>query len=236
MFKTKTLNIRSYKIIIIILFTQLSFSQIYEAGVIYGKSNFIGDVGNTVFINPQEDLFGAVFKWNRSPRHSYRISYIRTKLSPDDLKSDDPRRLERGYHFETPLSELSIGMEFNFFEFDLHDFDVLFSPYIYSGISYTNFDEQLLINGNLSNSKKKQSTYSIPMVVGLKHRLLESLILSFEIGARYTFTDKIDGNSISVDDLSYNFGNINNNDWYMFSNFSLTYTFGRNPCYCNIGK
>ena len=115
MFKTKTLNIRSYKIIIIILFTQLSFSQIYEAGVIYGKSNFIGDVGNTVFINPQEDLFGAVFKWNRSPRHSYRISYIRTKLSPDDLKSDDPRRLERGYHFETPLSELSIGMEFNFF-------------------------------------------------------------------------------------------------------------------------
>ena len=127
-------------------------------------------------------------------------------------------------------------MEFNFFEFDLHDFDVLFSPYIYSGISYTNFDEQLLINGNLSNSKKKQSTYSIPMVVGLKHRLFESLILSFEIGARYALTDKIDGNSISMDDLSYNFGNINNNDWYMFSNFSLTYTFGRNPCYCNIGK
>ena len=127
-------------------------------------------------------------------------------------------------------------MEFNFFEFDLHDFDVLFSPYIYSGISYTNFDEQLLINGNLSNSKKKQSTYSIPMVVGLKHRLFESLILSFEIGARYTVTDKIDGNSVSMDDLSYNFGNINNNDWYMFSNFSLTYTFGRNPCYCNIGK
>ena len=74
------------------------------------------------------------------------------------------------------------------------------------------------------------------MVVGLKHRLFESLILSFEIGARYALTDKIDGNSISIDDLSYNFGNINNNDWYMFSNFSLTYTFGRNPCYCNIGK
>ena len=30
----------------------------------------------------------------------------------------------------------------------------------------------------------------------------------------------------------FSFGNINNNDWYMFSGITLTYTFGTNPCYC----
>ena len=127
-------------------------------------------------------------------------------------------------------------MEFNFLDFDLHDFDILFSPYIFSGISYVTFEEQLLLNGALTNTGKYQSTFAIPMVVGLKHRFYDNLILSMEIGARYTFSDKIDGNIVISDDLNYNFGNINNKDWYMFSNFSLTYTFGRNPCYCNIGQ
>lgn len=224
------------KILFFILFTQISFSQIYELGFTYGKSNFIGDVGNTTFINPSENTFGAVFKWNRSARHSYRISYNKSTLSANDLDSSDPRRIERGYNFETPINELSLGMEFNFLDYDLHDYDVLFSPYIYSGIIYTTFQEQLLVNNVIINSKQNKSTFGIPMVVGMKYRILDKLIFSFEFGARYTFTDEIDGNNMSNDDLNYNFGNINNDDWYMFSTFTVTYTFGRNPCYCNIGK
>ena len=224
------------KILFLVLFTQVSFSQIYEVGFTFGKSNFIGDVGSTTFINPNENLFGGVFKWNRSPRHSYRISYVKSTLAADDLDSSDPRRIERGYNFETPINEISLGMEFNFFDFDLHDFDILFSPYIYSGLIYTSYNEHLLINNVLINSKKNKSTFGIPMIVGFKYRPYDKIIISFEVGARYTFTDNIDGNNISNNNINYNFGNINNDDWYMFSTFSLTYTFGRDPCYCNIGK
>ena len=102
------------KILVIFLFTQISFSQIYEVGASYGKSNFIGDVGNTTFINPKDDTFGAIIKWNRSPRHSYRITYLRSTLSADDLESKDPRRIERGYNFESPINELSLGMNLIF--------------------------------------------------------------------------------------------------------------------------
>jgi hypothetical protein len=28
------------------------------------------------------------------------------------------------------------------------------------------------------------------------------------------------------------FGNINNNDWYVFSGITLTYTLGLKPCHC----
>ena len=101
---------------------------------------------------------------------------------------------------------------------------------------YTTFQEQLLVNNVIINSKQNKSTFGIPMVIGMKYRILDKLIFSFEFGARYTFTDEIDGNNMSNDDLNYNFGNINNDDWYMFSTFTVTYTFGRNPCYCNIGK
>jgi hypothetical protein len=224
------------KIIAIFLFTQISFSQIYELGVSYGKSNFIGDVGDTRFINPIDDAFGGIFKWNRSARHSYRVSYIRSKLSANDLESNDPRRIERGYYFETPIDEFLVGMEFNFFDFDLHDYDIVFSPYIFSGISFTTFKDQLLINNVINSSENKSSTFGIPMILGLKYRFYDNYILSIELGARYTFSDKIDGNNVSDDYLNYNFGNINNNDWYMFTKINLTYTFGRNPCYCNIGK
>ena len=48
------------KILFFILFTHVSFSQIYEVGFTFGKSNFIGDVGSTTFINPNENLFGGV--------------------------------------------------------------------------------------------------------------------------------------------------------------------------------
>ena len=63
------------KILFFILFTHVSFSQIYEVGFTFGKSNFIGDVGSTTFINPNENLFGGVFKWNRSPTNA-KIPYI----------------------------------------------------------------------------------------------------------------------------------------------------------------
>ncbi|MDA9239205.1 DUF6089 family protein, partial [Flavobacteriaceae bacterium] len=30
------------------------------------------------------------------------------------------------------------------------------------------------------------------------------------------------------------FGNQNNNDWYVFTGITFSFTFGREPCYCNF--
>jgi len=235
MFKRDFLFVNRFLITIILIFyTHLTFSQIYEVGISYGKSNFIGDVGNTKFVNPDENVFGGILKWNRSPRHAYRFSFFRANLSASDLESNDPRRLERGYSFETPLNEFSIGMEFNFFDYDLHDYNILFTPYIFTGMTFSTFKRQILQNGSLIKENSTDSTFGIPMILGVKHRFYDNLLLSFEVGARFTFTDKIDGNFLNNENLSYNFGNINNNDWYMFTNINLTYTFGKKPCYCNI--
>jgi hypothetical protein len=86
-------------IIMSVLCYNLSYSQIYEVGVFFGGSNFIGDVGATNYISPNQPAIGGILKWNRSPRHTYRVSLIYAKLEGIDAKSDDPRRKQRGYSF-----------------------------------------------------------------------------------------------------------------------------------------
>ena len=71
------------------------------------------------------------------------------------------------------------------------------------------------------------------MNLGIKSNITRNLILAAEVGARYTLSDNIDGSNPKNTNLEYlRFGNINNNDWYVFSGVTLTYTFGNKPCYC----
>lgn len=218
-----------------ICFAQKMQSQIYEVGFFLGSSNFIGDVGSTKYIAPNSPTFGGVFKWNRSPRHSFRLSAIFSQLKGTDAQSSDPRRIERGYEFKNNILEVSAGMEFTFFDFNLHSETHKSTPYLYTGVTSAKH-ENFFFDGNgvLTSENTDSWAWGIPMVLGFKTTTANNLILAVEIGARYTFSDELDG---SVPDASareqFSFGNTNSNDWYVFSGITLTYTFGKKPCYCN---
>lgn len=212
---------------------QSSYSQIHEIGGFIGGSNFIGDVGATNYISPNQLAIGGIYKWNQSPRYSYRISLIYSELEGNDGKSDDPRRIQRGYNFNNKIIEISGGIEFTFFDFDLHTGTSTSTPYLYTGISVANHDNYYFLNNVLTSESTSSWAYGIPMVLGFKTTFNKQIILGVEVGARYTFSDEIDG---SVPDAGfreeYSFGNLNNNDWYVFTGVTLTYTFGQNPCWC----
>ncbi|AXT18952.1 hypothetical protein D7030_15050 [Flavobacteriaceae bacterium AU392] len=224
-----------FVLIMSVLSYQISYSQIYEVGVFLGGSNFIGDVGRTNFISPNQFAFGGIVKWNRSPRHSWRLSLLFSDIEAIDTKSDDPRREQRGLSFNSNVFEASAGLEFTFLDFNLHDDKTKFTPYLYSGISLLSHEDFYFDNGgNLIDGDSSNLAIGIPLTLGIKTRFAYHFILAAEIGARYTFSDNIDGSDPSDSDLaSFRFGNINNNDWYVFSGITLTYTFGRKPCYCN---
>ena len=219
-----------------ICFAQKTHSQIYEFGFFLGASNFIGDVGATNYIAPNNPAIGGIIKWNRSPRHSFRATAIFSKLQGLDAKSSDPRRAERGYEFENNITEFSVGMEFTFFDFNLHDETHKSTPYLYTGVTTAKHNNFYFNNDGVVTSENTKSwAWGIPMVVGFKTTTADNIILAAEIGARYTFSDELDG---SVPDGKFNrdqysFGNTNSNDWYVFTGITVTFTFGQRPCYCD---
>lgn len=211
----------------------LSYAQINEIGVFFGGSNFIGDVGATDYIAPNQLTFGGLYKWNRSKRHSYRASLLFSELKGTDIEASDPRRLERGYAFSNSILEAAVGVEFTFMDFDLHSGEKLWTPYLFSGLSVAKHDNYYFLNDIQTTENNSSWAYGIPIVLGIKTNFLDPLIASIEVGARHTFSDELDGSMPDGDfRASYQFGNVNNNDWYVFSGITLTYTFGQNPCYC----
>ena len=93
-------------------------------------------------------------------------------------------------------------------------------------------------NGTLRPKSKpnvdiNEKSVVLPIILGVKSNLTSNFVVGFEIGARYALTDAIDGSFRENTTISVpNFGNLNNNDWYVFSGLTLTYTFGQKPCFC----
>lgn len=224
-----------FLVIFISLFANKATAQMYEVGFFLGTSNFIGDVGDTRYIAPQKPAGGLMLKWNRSKRHSFRASVLFTELEGQDKDSDDPRRQARDYMFKNSIIEISAGMEFTFLDFDLQSQDSQMTPYLFTGISTARHKNYFFDNGIQTSENTYDWAFGIPMVLGVKMTTFPGLNLAAEIGVRYTFSDKLDGSvpgDASRKEL-YSFGNINSNDWYVFSGITLTYTFGQRPCYCS---
>ena len=237
-----------YNFVMVLMFicgTQ-AFSQRFEVGPFLGGANYIGDVGRSTYVQPKSPVFGGLVKWNRSARHAYRFSLLHAQIEADDSNSPDTRRQQRGYSFTNNITEASLGIEYTFWEWDLSSGVYQSTPYLYTGISYYYSRHFKLIypayvpppsGGNRLEQAGNNWEFSIPMVMGYKQTFNTWLSGGLEIGARFTFTDNLDGSHPSEVDGNfqpYDFGNSNTSDWYVFTGIYLTFNFGRNPCYTHF--
>jgi len=224
---------KSSYIIILLFLLQFVNAQIHEIGIFAGGSNFIGDVGPTTYIHPKQPAFGILYKWNVNPRYAWRASVMQSKILARDINSDNTARKQRNYNFVNNITEFSAGLEFNWFDFNLHNADLITTPYIFSGLNYFRYDNLYVNNGQYQNAGKS-GAIALPIYAGVKVKIANQFVLGAEVGARYTFIDDLDGSNSKSDNFKYlSFGNPNSNDWYVFSGLTLTYTFGNKPCYCN---
>ena len=206
-------------------------AQTYEISLFAGGTNMIGDVGRTNYILPSGPAIGGIFKWNKSKRYAWRASAIYGNFTADDTKSSKASRVQRGYSMDNSILEVSLGLEFNFVEYNLHKLGPAFTPYLYTGVTYFRYNFNYFDALEVQDINQKEGSFAIPMTVGAKYRLNQFLILGAEIGARYTFTDNLDGSNPEGSNFEqFRFGNILSDDWYVFSGITLTYTFGRKPC------
>ncbi|MGY5846340.1 type IX secretion system protein PorG [Salegentibacter sp. HM20] len=219
------------------IFTLNTQSQTFEMGPFVGGANYIGDVGRGNYIFPNRLVGGLIAKWNRSPRHAFRLSLKYAEIADDDANSSETRRVRRGHSFENNIAEASLGVEFNFWDFDLHEGHPQSTPYLYTGLTYFRADHVYLKNGTSNPMVNEGSNYSfaIPIIFGYKESITKHIVGGFEIGARYTFTDNLDGSwpeeFLGTRDPTIEFGNRNTNDWYIFTGVNFTFSWGRKPCY-----
>lgn len=93
---------------------QIAQSQTYEIGGLLGGANYIGDIGPTNYISPNDIAIGGLFRWNRTPRHSFRFSAMYARFNSDDADSKETRRQQRDLSFKNRALEASLGIEFTF--------------------------------------------------------------------------------------------------------------------------
>lgn len=220
-------------IILALLLTAInSQAQTHEIALFLGGSNFVGDVGDMDYVKPTNFAIGGVYKWNRHPRFSYRASIMYTKLEDHDADSEIAARRDRGFYFENNILEFSGGIEFNFLDFNQHDGKAKITPYVFTGLSYFLMDQltyDMVDPEAIKYQENVVGSLAIPMIVGIKTNAFRNLVLGFEVGARYTFTDNIDGND--APGANNRFGNPNSNDWYVFTGMTISVSFKRKPCF-----
>ncbi len=209
-------------ILTIFLFSSTTIqAQINELGVFLGGSNYIGDIGNTYYIYPNNYAVGGIYKWNMNPRYSIRATYTYAKISGDDAKSGNSFREYRDLSFSNSLHEFAAGIEFNFFKYNLSKIGHTNTPYLIVEAAVSNYGTRN--NGRTFN-------YNIPFGLGYKMRLAHNVGIAIETSFRYTFKDDIDGYPYT-DQEGYMIGNSNGNDWYVFTGITVVYAFGREGCY-----
>lgn len=207
----------------------LSYGQIHEIGVFAGGSNYIGDVGREYFIYPNNFMGGVLYKRNLNPRIALRGNLTYAKISDNDNSSRNLGRFNRDISFTNSVKELAVGLEFNFFEYNLDNFQMTHSPYILFQVGAANYN---IVKDEFSPQNyeyKNKTSFTLPFGVGYKFKMSGDFAASVEVRAQYLWQDDLDYNHDEIDSLS--FGDPNDNDWYILTGISFVYTFGRPPCY-----
>jgi hypothetical protein len=220
------------KLIIFFIFSCISITtkaQLYEAGIFVGGSNYIGDIGSEYYIKPNSLMGGVIYKWNMNPRVAIRGTFTYAQINADDKDATNSERYYRGIGFSNTIKELAIGLEFNYFEYNLSDFRKTHTPYILLELAAFNYSIVTKETGVEQYEYGSNTSFAIPFGLGYKTKLGAGFAIAAEVRARYTFVDDIDYNNNNINSLK--FGNPNSNDWYVLCGISLVYTFGRPPCY-----
>ena len=206
------------------------FAQIHEVGFFVGGVNYVGDVGRTNYIQPNNPGASILYKYNLNPRIALRGSLSRFSLLGDDADSENAIRRARGFRFQNPLNEFAVGLEYNFFEYDLSSTDEISTPYILLQVAAVEYQtpQQQLSLGNYTFTKN--TSVAIPVGLGWKTKVYGKIAFAVEATFRYTFTDELDYSTSEFSELDFAG---TSNDWYMFTGISLVYTFGRPACFAN---
>ncbi|WP_339717380.1 DUF6089 family protein [Cyclobacterium amurskyense] len=230
--------------------TQMAKAQQHEIGLGLGAGTYTGDILRIIDPN-QLGIQGTLFgRRNFDNAWSLRAGFTVSRLNgADSISPIDGVAMTRNAFFKGTMAEVSATMEFHFLDYMSHRSTTRFSPFGFFGLGYGLFYGQ----GQSYQADPFPGNYAVGTVIvpfgaGIKYKLKDRVLLSFEGGAKATFSDNLDkigdetlylpryridpgtGNQV-LDPSSINFGNQSDRDWYYFLGFTISYSFHQIKCY-----
>jgi len=190
----------------------------HEIGLTVGVSNYYGDLQPKFWPSyGYQPMAGIVYKYFMSPHVGLRFGASYTNLSAADSLSNIPADKARNLSFATHLFEFHGALEVNFLPIDVLRKKV--TPYVFGGLAVFYFNpyaidpegdkvylRPLSTEGEGLPQYPDRKQYSLvnlafPFGGGFKFFIGKTIMLTTEIGWRYTNTDYLDDVSKSYVNL-----------------------------------
>jgi hypothetical protein len=191
-----------FLLLVTFFYTIAAQAQRWEVGVTAGSMGYIGDLNQNNYRKLTNFAFGGMVKNNIDGFWSIKLSVLKGQVEADDSKSKYQQERDRNLSFFSPITEASLQVEFNFFDYGRLFGKSRVTPFLFTGISGFTFNPQTKLNNTVYELKTyrtegqekeyKTSALAIPFGLGLKCNLTENLNLIGEIGYRKAFTDNLD--------------------------------------------
>ncbi|WP_086047924.1 DUF6089 family protein [Hugenholtzia roseola] len=203
-----------------------SLSAQWEVGATLGTLHYTGDLAPQIRPLDARPALSGWVKYNFSPTFGLQASLLGGKLHADERESDDNFQAIRGSAFDADVIEIAIRMEYNFRNFRALSETKRLSPYLFLGAGASRWQTKT----NYSNNAQITQGLVLPYGLGIRYALPYGWNIGAEFGARFTFTDQIDGFASDANLPKFQFFNPENNDIYYFFGISLAYSFDRVLC------
>jgi hypothetical protein len=189
-----------FSVIMFCLLYTTAEAQVMEVGLNAGAAGYMGDLNPKNPFDYSGAAFGAFVKGNLDPYWAIGVHYNHGKIKDNDATSSNPDFRSRNLNFTTPLNELSLQVDFNFFDYFAGGGTKNFSPFIFTGIGGVLFNPRATYQGQeyeLKYYKTEGRAYrnyalSIPYGVGVKYRISDHWGLQSQLGYRTVHSDYID--------------------------------------------
>ncbi|KAF0129618.1 MAG: hypothetical protein FD155_2210 [Bacteroidetes bacterium] len=203
------------KLVVFFVLSTLFFgaeAQNLEVGAFGGVSYYNGDLNPGMPYNKPEPSFGVLGRYSKGTRWAYRGAFTTGKLSSDGKYARVNTMADSA--FTTSISDISVIVEFNFFDYFTGSQKDYVTPYIFGGISYfgtgDNFNQSIGFN-----------RFSIPFGFGFKYSIGKRLGISAEWKMHKALADDLE------QDVTFETGSSdpNTNDWFGYTGIGITYKF-----------
>ena len=185
-----------------------SFASRSELGIMLGGSYYTGELNRMGHFQQMEPAGGLIFRYNAHSRLAIRAHAFYGNVRGDDSRSPYEFQRNRNLRFRSPIVEVAVGFEFNYFQYEIGNKKYWVTSYMFGSVGGFYMNPQANYNGewvelrplgtegqgtNLSSKKPYPLTQlAVPMGLGIKMNVGKRMAISIEYGLRLTFTDYID--------------------------------------------